>query len=155
MVLRRRKFYPFDVDRIFEIVEEQVRRSLEFTKRIFEKHGMPEEFFEGYRVPLVDILDEGDKYIIEVELPGLRKEDIEIYTYDNILEIIAKRKIERKEEEEGIIRLERAYSGFRRAFTLPTDADVDKIKAKYENGLLIIEIPKRGESSGRKKVDVE
>jgi len=155
MVLKKRKFEPFDMDRIFETIEEQIRRSLEFTRRLFEKHNTPEDFFEGYRTPLADIIDEGDKYIIEVELPGLRKEDIEIYTYNNILEIIAKRKVERKEEKEGVVRMERVYSGFRRAFTLPTDADIDKIKAKYENGLLIIEIPKSGEHPGRKKINVE
>ena len=155
MVLRKRKLDPFDIDRVFETIEEQIRRSLEFTRKLFERTGTSEEFFEGYRTPLADIIDEGDKYVIEVELPGLNKEDIEVYAYDNVLEIIAKRKIERKEEKEGIVRLERAYSGFRRVFTLPTDADIDKIKAKYENGLLIIEIPKREEYPGRKKINIE
>jgi len=156
MVLRRRKPELFEIDSIFDRVEEQFRRSMDKVRELIETYLPGEEITEsGYRTPLADIVDEGDKYVIEVELPGLRKEDIEIYTYDHTIEVVARRKIERREEREGFLRLERAYAGFRRVFTLPIDADIENIKAKYENGLLRIEVPKRGEEKGRRKVNIE
>jgi HSP20 family protein len=147
-----RRFSFFDLDRIFRIIEEQMRRSLENARRIFEDYEIEE--YPGFKTPLADIVDEGDRYIIEVEIPGVKKEDIEVYTYDNKLEIIAKRKLERREEREGYIKIEIGYSGFRRSFTLHEDADMDKIKAKYENGVLRIEIPKK-EGFARRRINIE
>ena len=156
MVLRRKNPDIFEFDTIFDRIEEQFRKSMEKLREMIETYVPREAWFEeGFRTPLADIIDEGDKYVIEVELPGMSKEDIEIYTYDNTLEVIARRKFERRVEKEGVLRMERAYTGFRRVFPLPRDADPEKIKAKYENGVLRIEVGKRGEEKGRKKVNIE
>jgi HSP20 family protein len=156
MVIRRRKPGIFEMDTIFDRIEEQFRRSMEKLRDLIEMYIPSEEIVEGeFRTPLADIIDEGDKYVIEVELPGMSKEDIEIYTYDHTLEIVARRKAERKIEKEGVLRLERAYAGFRRVFSLPLDADPENIKAKYENGLLRIEVGKKGEEKGRRRVSIE
>ena len=156
MVLRRRKPDLFEIDSIFDRVEEQFRRSMEKVRELVESYLPGEEIEEGgFRTPLADMIDEGDKYVIEIELPGLNKEDIDIYTYDHTIEVVARRKMERRVEREGFLRLERAYAGFRRVFTLPLDADLENIRAKYENGLLRIEVGKKGEDKGRRKVNVE
>jgi len=150
---RRRLRISSDVDSLFDLIEEQIRRSIEFARRMFGGYEPLFEEVEEYRVPLMDMVDEGDKYVMEIELPGMDKKDIMIFTRDHSLEIIAKRKLEKREEKEGYIRMERAYSGFRRVISLPLDADVEKIKAKYENGVLRIEIPKKAEAG--KKIEIE
>ncbi len=155
MVFWRKKKDYYDIDDLFDLIEAQIRRSLEMTKRMFDRFsGIGGEMFEGFAEPLADIIDEGDKYVIEVDLPGFRKEDITINAYNHTLEIIAKRRAEVRKEQEGVIRMERVYSGFRRIFTLPEDADMDKIKAKYENGVLRIEVGKR-EGVHRRRINIE
>ena len=155
MVIKRRRgvrIFP-DVDSLFDLLENQIRRSLEFARRMLDKYELPLEEMEEYRIPLTDIIDEGDRYVIEVELPGMDKKDIQIFTRDHILEIVARRKFEKREEKEGYIRMERSYSGFRRAIELPLDADTEKIKAKYENGVLRIEIFKKAEAGRRIEIE--
>jgi len=89
-------------------------------------------------------------YHLEVDLPGVKKEDVEISVNDGILTISGERKLEKKEEKENYTRIESFFGRFERSFKLPADADVDNIEAKYENGVLKIFIPKKEKSSGKK-----
>ena len=100
--------------------------------------------------PLVNekVTDKG--YIIEVDLPGVKKEDIEISVEDGILTIRGERKLEKKEEAENYTRIESFFGRFERAFKLPADADSENIEAKYEDGVLKIFIPKKQKDSGKK-----
>jgi len=89
-------------------------------------------------------------YHLEVDLPGVKKEDVEISVNDGILTISGERKLEKKEEKENYTRIESFFGRFERNFKLPADADVDNIEAKYENGVLKIFIPKKQKPAGKK-----
>ena len=89
-------------------------------------------------------------YYLEIDLPGVKKEDIDISVNDGILVISGERKLEKKEEKENYTRIESFFGRFERAFKLPVDADLDNIEAKYENGVLKIFIPKKQKESGKK-----
>jgi len=89
-------------------------------------------------------------YHLEVDLPGVKKEDVEISVNDGILTISGERKLEKKEEKENYTRIESFFGRFERSFKLPADADVDNIEAKYENGVLKIFIPKKQKPAGKK-----
>lgn len=131
-------------------------RELAYQTSMFEKAFYPYVYEEGIRlkVPDMDMRDEGDKYVIELDLPGVNKKDIDISLKDDRLIISAKRKENVKEKKEGYIRAERSYFGFRRVIELPYDADKNSIKAKYEDGVLRIEIKKvEGSTSGRINVE--
>lgn len=88
-----------------------------------------------------DILDKGDHYLLEAELPGFTKEDIKIDLENGYLNIHAEHKEEKEEKEKNYVRRERKYGSFSRAFDL-TGIKSDAITAKYENGILQLELPK-------------
>ncbi len=101
-------------------------------------------------VPVVDIREEDDKYVISADIPGVEPKDIDIQTENKVLTVRGERKTEHEEKEEGYIRRERVSGSFERSFRLPDVADLDKIEAKYENGELHIVVPKRKEATARK-----
>ena len=89
-------------------------------------------------------------YYLEVDLPGVKKEDIEISVNEGVLTISGERKLEKKEEKDNYTRIESFFGRFERAFKLPADADLDNIDAKYENGVLKIFIPRKSKPEGKK-----
>ncbi|NPA87138.1 Hsp20/alpha crystallin family protein [Caminibacter pacificus] len=89
-------------------------------------------------------------YYLEIDLPGVKKENIEISVNDGVLTISGERKLEKKEEGENYTRIESFFGRFERAFKLPADADLDNIEAKYEDGVLKVFIPKKQKPEGKK-----
>ncbi len=116
-------------------------------------------FFRGGRsetgyYPAVDIYETNDAVMIEVEVPGMSKDDIKITVEDNVLRIHGEKKLEREEKDRNYYVVERSYGTFERAFRLPDYVDSEKIKAKFENGVLTITLPKREEEK-KKVIDVQ
>jgi len=92
--------------------------------------------------PIVNTREGDDAYYVEVELPGVKKEDISIDVNEDVLTISGERKIKEEQKEENFYKVESVYGKFERSFNLPEDVDTDKIEAKSENGVLEIKIPK-------------
>jgi HSP20 family protein len=103
--------------------------------------------------PAVDIREEKDHYIIEADLPGVDKENIEIFMDNGCLSIKGERKEENKSEGSNYSRVERIYGRFHRQFSLPDTADNENINAAYENGVLKISIPKK-EAAKPKRISI-
>ena len=92
-----------------------------------------------------DVLDKGDRFVLEAELPGFQKEDIDIHVDGNTLTISAQHKEESEEKKDGkFVRRERKYGSFTRSFDI-SDIDQAKINASYDNGILSVELPKQVE----------
>lgn len=106
-------------------------------------------------MPAVDIKDEGDKFIILADLPGIDKNDIKVSMEHHVLTIKGERKEEKKEEKENYSRIERSRGTFYRRFTLPDTADGEKIHAKMQNGVLEIVIPKKENRTRQIDVKIE
>lgn len=104
-----------------------------------------------FRMPLINITEDGKKYKIEAELPGLDKKDISISIIDDILEIKGESEKEYKEEKKGIKWREYKSSSFFRRFKLPNNLDEDKITTDLKNGRLQISIPKLETEKKEKK----
>lgn len=106
--------------------------------------------------PAVDIEEEKDKYVVKADIPGLKHDDIKVEVDDGVLKISGERKYEKKEEdkEKKYHYYERSYGSFERRFVLPSGVDSEKIDAKYENGVLEIQIPKI-ESKKPKEIKVK
>ncbi len=83
-----------------------------------------------------------DTYTIEVDLPGVKKEDINVSIEDNYLTVSAERKFDEKVQKGDYYLMESAYGKYTRSFYLPEDIDRDSIDARYENGRLIITFEK-------------
>jgi len=99
--------------------------------------------------PVVNEKVDEKGYYLEIDLPGVKKEDIEIAVNDSILTVTGERKLEKKEEKENYTRIESFFGRFERSFKLPQDAD-ENIEAKYENGVLKLFIPRKTKPEGRK-----
>ena len=98
----------------------------------------------------VDVRQEGDDLVLEAELPGLTREEIEITAEDNVLTIASEHKGETEEKNENYHVRERWRGSFSRSFQLPTTADAEKVAAKLENGILTLRVPTREEAKPRK-----
>ena len=88
-----------------------------------------------------DIRDEGDRFVLEAELPGFRKEDIQLHLKDGILTITAQHGESTEQKEGGYIRRERRYGSFQRSFDV-TGIEEGGITAAYESGILSLTLPK-------------
>ena len=109
----------------------------------------PVQKVESFTPAVNEKVDENG-YHLEIDLPGVKKENIEISVNDGILTISGERKLERKEEKENYTRIESFFGRFERSFKLPADADADAIEAKYEDGVLKLYIPRRQKPEGKK-----
>ena len=108
----------------------------------------------GLWAPAVDIVDEKDQIRIKADLPGLKKEDIEISADNGILTIKGEKKEEKEIKEKDYVRSERYYGAFHRSFSLPTGVDPQKVNASYKDGVLEVTLPKR-EDAKPKQIKVE
>ena len=100
--------------------------------------------------PRVDIKEEGGRFVILADIPGVDPKDIEISMDKGILAIKGERRAERKEETERFSRVERSYGSFHRRFALPDSANAEAISASGRNGVLEISIPKKPETTPRR-----
>ena len=92
--------------------------------------------------PAAEIVDLEKEFAVNVEVPGLSKEDITIGFEDGVLTISGERKEEVKDENQKYYVFERSYGSFQRAFTFATPVDADKIEANMTKGVLTIHLPK-------------
>ena len=93
--------------------------------------------------PAVDIKEERDHYLILADLPGVKPEDVEVSMEKGVLVIKGQRNTESKEARENYKRVERVRGTFYRSFALPDTADVERISARSNHGVLEITIPKQ------------
>ena len=91
-----------------------------------------------------DVTDEGDHYLLEADLPGFDKKDIQLDVNGDTMTVHAERrsKIEEKDKKDKIVRIERSYGAYSRSFNI-SGVDADGIKAKYDNGVLKLTLPKK------------
>ncbi|ROI06611.1 Hsp20/alpha crystallin family protein [Chryseobacterium sp. G0240] len=116
----------------------------DFFNREFFNWGHNNYSATSTTVPSVNIKENGDAYEVQVAAPGMDKNDFEIKLDGNILTISSMKQDSSEKKEENFTRREFSYQSFQRSFELPRDVvDQENINAKYENGLLMLTIPKR------------
>ncbi len=133
---------------------EEIRRMQERLNKLFEEFERIGPRTIAVETFPVDIIDEGDSIRVVADLPGFNKEDIEVWVEDGELVIRAVRKEEKEEKAENYIRRERKFGEVYRRIAIPTEVDVENIKAKYNNGVLEVIIPKT-EKAKKKVIKVE
>jgi HSP20 family protein len=94
-------------------------------------------------LPSVDVREEDNRFVVQVDLPGVESKDIEITAEKGILTIKGERKSEQKTSESGYERVERVAGSFLRRFRLPDNVQAESITAKQANGVLEVSIPKQ------------
>lgn len=132
----------FDIDDMFERLNKSMMRPL-------LREGMDIE-------PQIkmDVKEADGKYLINAEIPGVKKDDIHVTVKGNQISISAEIKHEKEAKEgERVIRCERGYGMASRTFTLADEVDEEQIQAKYNNGVLELTLPKKAGSS-RKEIQI-
>ena len=101
--------------------------------------------FDGWS-PALDVFDNKDNFVVKAELPGLKKEEINLSLHDGVLTLSGERKSEQKSGEGQTFRSERYFGKFERSVTLPAAVDAAKVTATYQDGVLTVELPKAEEA---------
>jgi HSP20 family protein len=96
--------------------------------------------------PAIDVYDSKDNILVKAELPGLKKDEIDVSIQDNQLVIKGEKKKDTEVKEEDYYKTERFYGSFYRSIQLPSAVKEEKVEAKYENGVLKLTLPKKEES---------
>jgi HSP20 family protein len=108
----------------------------------------------GGFVPAMDVTENDDHYTVTTELPGAKKEDVTVEFHDGMLTIRGEKRWEREEKDEKRRHVERSFGTFSRSFSLPADADAEHIEARFEDGVLSVEIRKT-EAAKPQTVDIK
>jgi HSP20 family protein len=103
--------------------------------------------------PALDVYEDKDSFIVKAQLPGMKKEDIEVSLHDGSLSISGERKSETKHEDAEVYRAERFFGRFERIVTLPALVAMDIVKAQYKDGVLTVTLAK-SEAAKPKQIDV-
>lgn len=109
--------------------------------------------FEGW-LPPVDVQETKENVLVKAELPGMKKEELEVYLTGETLNIAGERKMEREEKGAESYRSERFFGRFHRNIPLPASIDAGKIEAHYKDGILTLTCPKT-EEARRKAIDIK
>lgn len=96
--------------------------------------------------PALDVYEDNENLVVQAELPGMKKEDIDISLHDNVITVSGERKNEKKYEGAKTSREERFFGRFTRSISLPKAVDSGKVKASYKDGLLTVTLPKAEEA---------
>ena len=121
-----------------------MRRITEELDRAFgprEDLGWMPELYPRMWAPPIEVFERNEKFVVRVELPGLKKEDVKIEVAHDELTIEGEKKLEKEEKEEDLYRTERTYGRFFRRIGIPEHVKAEKAVAVFKDGVLEIEMP--------------
>jgi HSP20 family protein len=143
------------------------RASVTPFERLWDVRREMERLMEGYQtdqqqngtalwLPPMDVVETGEEILCHLEVPGLSERDLDISIEGNIVTIAGEKKYLRNEseKEQGFRHFERRYGRFERSFTIPQTVEASKVRARYDNGVLTVVLPK-AERSKPRRVEVE
>lgn len=129
----------------------------EMNRTMAEAFGALPQTTPAEWMPTVDVITRDGDTVIKAELPGMKREDIEVSFQNGVLTISGARKEEEEQKGAGYLVKERRYGSFRRAMTLPEGTDESKIKASFKDGLLEVTVEGVGPAvqEGPKRIEIE
>ncbi len=132
-------------------VQDEINRAFDDFWRHSRRGGLaaPEAWW-----PAVDIRENENEFRLVAELPGLTKDDVKISYTDNVLTLRGEKKSETREENENWHQVERSFGAFERSFHLTTPVDPAKVKARFENGVLTVTLPK-AENARPREIEID
>lgn len=127
----------------------------DFENRFFGNKAVSNEENVSKFTPSVNTREGEFAYHVDVDLPGVKKEDIKVDLKENTLTISGERRFKEEVKEEDYYRVETRFGKFSRSFTLPDDADIENIDAASDNGVLEVVIPKLARTKGARTIEVK
>jgi HSP20 family protein len=104
----------------------------------------------GSWTPALDVYETQEKFVINVELPGMSADDVDISVEDSTLTIHGERSFYKEQDEDSFHRIERRFGEFTRSLTLPATTNAEEIQASFDAGVLTIEVPKKEEAKPKR-----
>jgi len=108
----------------------------------------------GSWMPAVDVYETSDTLVVSAELPGIDPKQVDVTVEDSTLTISGQRTFEQETEQQNYHRVERRYGSFARSIRLPQTADAERVAARFDKGVLTVEVPKREEAKP-KRIEVK
>lgn len=119
--------------------------------RVFDSFfDVDQEIKESKLIPAVDVEENENEYLLKMDIPGFKKENLNIEVRENLITLSGERKNERVEKNKTYHLEERSYGNFKRVFELPSPVDEEKVEAKYEDGVLNLKLTKATQQSPKK-----
>ena len=112
----------------------------------FLHNAFSESGFEDTKLMAIDVIEREDEISLKADLPGIKKKDIKVFVEGENLVIEARREEQKEERDETMYKCERYSGDYRRVFTIPENWDYENMKAKFDHGVLHLEIPKRAKT---------
>lgn len=130
---------------------EEIQKMQQQMGKLFERFHqkmMKEDMFRKFTfsfpsMPAMDLIDEGENYVLKADMPGAEKNNIDIIVEGRVLKVEAKTSKDKQEKGKGYLKQERFISSYMRTITLPRDANTKKFESEYKDGVLKITIPKK------------
>ena len=134
----------------FRELEDMHHRLTSLFERPSLRRGERNEWIdESQWSPMADVSEDDRSYMVKVELPEMKREDIKLSLENGVLSISGERKIEKDENGRKYHRIERGYGSYMRSFTLPADADAAQVDAQYRDGVLSVKVGKSAKAKQR------
>ena len=133
----------WDSARQLSSLRNEIDRLFESPLSWFENGSQP--FSSGW-IPAIDLYEDKDSVFVRAEVPGMKKDEIDISLHEGVLTLSGERKLEKEYEKAEGHRVERFVGRFQRSVTLPSPVDAAKVRATYKDGILAITLPKAEEA---------
>jgi HSP20 family protein len=144
---------PLARDPLQELLDLQERMNRLFDETLTRERLDEPSLLQGAWAPLADVIEAPEGYVVEVELPGLGKDDVVVQAQGDELVVRGERRPDLGSRPESFHRLERRYGPFSRIFRFSEQVDPDRVTADFEDGLLRLQVPKAEGRSTRVKVE--
>ncbi|MGR3319020.1 MAG: Hsp20/alpha crystallin family protein [Candidatus Anammoxibacter sp.] len=118
----------------------------DFFKPVSRLTGREVGLFERDWNPSIDVYDSDNEVLVKADIPGLKKDEIDVSIHEDLLTIKGEKKMENKVSEDNYYKSERFYGSFNRTIQLPSEVEHDKVKATYKDGVLELRLPKKEEA---------
>ena len=141
--------------REFSTMQDRMNRMNRLFRESYSPEGPEEALTTTSFAPPVDIYEDEHNIVLKIEVPGIDEKDIDVLIENTTLTVHGERRIEKEEKEENFRRVERQYGEFNRSFTLPSTVDLAQVSARYDKGVLKINLAKKAEAKPKQiKVNV-
>lgn len=145
------RWNPF---REMEDLERRINQLFNFAFPTRQSGNNRESITVAEWTPAVDITEDDKEYLVKVELPEVKKDDVKVTVENGVLTISGERKFEKEDKGVRYHRIERSYGYFARSFSLPEDADAEKVSAEFKDGILKVHVAK-SEKARPKQIEVK
>jgi HSP20 family protein len=147
------------LSRVFDRDLRMMRQMTRDFDRMFGDFGFRMPVFERLPdvewIPELEVFERDGRFVVRADLPGMKREDVKVNVQNDMLILEGERKVEEEVKKDNFHRTERSYGSFFRSLPLPEGVKLDKVEAKFKDGVLEVSMPMEAEKKAAKNVEVK